>query len=80
MTVSCPTLPRNQSPVEEEKSDSVLSVSQLIWMAGKGARVFLAVIRPVESDHVPPMVASVVTLSPVPMSVQPDQPAGGPRQ
>jgi hypothetical protein len=29
----------------------------------KGARVFLAVIRPVESDPVPLVVASVATLS-----------------
>jgi hypothetical protein len=42
--------------------------------------VFLAVIRPVESDSVPPVVASVAALSPdVPTtSVQPDQPAGPP--
>jgi hypothetical protein len=40
--------------------------------------VFLAVIRPVESDSVPPVVASIAVLSPdVPTSsVQPDQPAG----
>jgi hypothetical protein len=40
--------------------------------------VFLAVIRPVESDSVPRVVASVAALSPdVPTSsVQPDQPAG----
>jgi hypothetical protein len=42
--------------------------------------VFLAMIRPVESDPVPPVVGSVVTLSPdVPTSsVQPDQAAGPP--
>jgi hypothetical protein len=42
--------------------------------------VFLAVIRPVESDSVPPVVASVATLSPdePTTSVQPDQPAGPP--
>jgi hypothetical protein len=42
--------------------------------------VFLAVIRPVESDPVPPVVGSVATLSPdVPTSsVQPDQAAGPP--
>jgi hypothetical protein len=45
----------------------------------KGARVFLAVIRPVESDPVPPVVASIAALSSVPTSVvQPDQPAGPP--
>jgi hypothetical protein len=42
--------------------------------------VFLAVIRPVESDHVPSVVGSVAALSPdVPTSfVQPDQAAGPP--
>jgi hypothetical protein len=42
--------------------------------------VFLAVIRPVESDSVLHVVASVAALSPdVPTtSVQPDQPAGPP--
>jgi hypothetical protein len=64
MTVNSPALPRLQSPVEKEKSDSVLSASQLKRMARKGARVFLAVIRPVESDPVPPVVASVAALSP----------------
>jgi hypothetical protein len=48
-------------------------------MARKGARVLLAVIRPVESDPVPPVVASVAALSSVPTSVvQTDQPAGPP--
>jgi hypothetical protein len=80
MTVNSPALPRVQPPVEEEKFDSVLSASQLKRLAGKGARVFLAVIRPMESDPVPPVVASVATLSPdVPTpSVQPVQPAGPP--
>jgi hypothetical protein len=50
MTVNSPALPRVQPPVEKEKADSVLSASQLKRMARKGARVFLAVIRPVESD------------------------------
>ena len=60
MTVNSPAFPRSQLPVDDEKSDSVLSASQVIsgW-PGKGARVFLAVIRPVESDPVPPVVASV---------------------
>jgi hypothetical protein len=42
--------------------------------------VFLAVIRIVETDSVPPVVASVAALSPdVPTSsVQPDQAAGPP--
>jgi hypothetical protein len=42
--------------------------------------VFLAVIRPVESDSVLPVVASVAASSPdVPiLFVQPDQPAGPP--
>jgi hypothetical protein len=80
MTVHSPALPWNQLPVDDEKSDSVLSASQVKRLARKGARVFLAVIRPVESDSVPPVVASVVALSPdVPTtSVQPDQPAGSP--
>src|SRR6476620_10710995 len=64
MTVNSHALPRSQAPVDEEKSDSVLSASQLKRLARKGARVFLAVIRPVESDPVPPVVASVATLSP----------------
>jgi hypothetical protein len=74
MTMINPALPRVQPPVKEEKSDSVLSASQLKRLARKGARVFLAVIRPVESDSVPPVVASVAALSPdVPTSyVQPD--------
>jgi hypothetical protein len=80
MTVNSPALPRSQLPVDDEKSDSVLSASQVKRLARKGARVFLAVIRPVESDPIPPEVASVVALSPdVPTSsVQPDQPAGPP--
>jgi hypothetical protein len=79
MTVNSPALPRVQPPVEKEKSDSVLSASQLKRKARKGARVFLAVIRPVESDPEPPVVASVAALSSVPTSVvQPDQPAGPP--
>jgi hypothetical protein len=42
--------------------------------------VFLAVIRPVESDPIPPVVGSIAALSPdVPTSsVQPDQAAGPP--
>jgi hypothetical protein len=79
MTVNSPALPRVQPRVEKEKFDSVLSASQLKRMAKKGARVFLAVIRPVESDPVPPVVASVAALSLVPTSVvQPDEPAGPP--
>jgi hypothetical protein len=80
MTVNSPALPRNQSPVEKdlEKSDSFLSISQLKRMVRKGARVFLAVVRPVESGSESPVVASVATLSPEPTSVQPDQPAGPP--
>jgi hypothetical protein len=64
--------------VDDEKSDSVLSASKVKRLARKGARVFLALVRPVESDPVPPVVASVAALSPdVPTSsVQPDQSAG----
>jgi hypothetical protein len=61
--VNSPALPRNQLPVVEEKFESVLSASQMKQLARKGARVFLAVIRPVESDSVPPVVASVAALS-----------------
>jgi hypothetical protein len=80
VTVNSPALPRNQLPVDDEKSDSVLSASQVKRLAQKGARLFLAVIRPVESDSVPPVVVSVAILSPdePTMSVQPDQPAGPP--
>jgi hypothetical protein len=78
MTINSPALPRNRLPVDDEKSDSVLSASQVKRLARKGARVFLAVIHPVESDSVPPVVASVTTLSPdePTTSVKPDQPAG----
>jgi hypothetical protein len=80
MTVNSLAFPRSQLPVDDEKSDSVLSASQVKRLAQKGARVFLAVIRPVESDPVPPVVAFVAALSlDVPTSsVQPDQPAGPP--
>jgi hypothetical protein len=80
LTVNSPALPRNQLPVDEEKSESVLSASQVKRLARKGARVFLAVIRPVGSNPVPPVVGSVAALSPnVPTSsVQPDQAAGPP--
>jgi hypothetical protein len=71
MTVNNPALPRVQPPVEKEKSDSVLSASQLKRMARKGAQVFLAVIPPVESDPGPPVVASVAARSSVPTSVVP---------
>jgi hypothetical protein len=79
MTVNSPALPRVQPPVKKEKSDSVLTTSQLKRKARKGSRVFLAVIRPVESDPEPHVVASVAALSSVPTSVvQPDQPAEPP--
>jgi hypothetical protein len=80
LTVNSPALPRNQLPVDEEKSESVLSASQVKRLARKGARVFLAVIRPVEFDPVPPVVGSVAALSlDVPTSsVQPDQATGPP--
>jgi hypothetical protein len=80
LTVNSPVLPRNQLPVDKEKSVSLLSASQIKRLARKGARVFLAVIRPVESDLVPPVVGSVAPLSlDVPTSsVQPDQAAGPP--
>jgi hypothetical protein len=80
MTVNSPALPRSQLPADDEKSDSVLSASQVKRLARKGARVFLAMIHPVESDPVPPVVASVAALSPdVPTaSFQPDQSAGPP--
>jgi hypothetical protein len=75
MTVNSPAFPRSQLPVDDEKSDSVLSASQVKRLARKGARVLLAMFRPVESDSVPPVVASVAALSPdVPTaSVQPDR-------
>jgi hypothetical protein len=74
MTVNNPALSWAQPLVDKETSNSVLSASQLKQLARKGARVFLAVIRPVESTSVPPVVVSVVTSSPdVPTSsVQPD--------
>jgi hypothetical protein len=80
MTVNSSALPLSQPPVDKEKSKSILSASQVKRLARKGARVFLAVIRPVEFDSVPPVMASVAALSPdVPTSsVQPDQPAGPP--
>src|SRR6476619_1776903 len=80
MTIRSPALPRVQPPDEKEKSDSVLSASQLKRLARKGAKVFLAVIRPVESDPVLPVVASVATLSPEEPSpsVQPVQPVSPP--
>jgi hypothetical protein len=80
MTINSHALPRNQVPVDDEKSASVLSASQVKRLARKGARVFLAVIRPVESDSVPPVVASVATLSPDEPTtfVQSDQPVGPP--
>jgi hypothetical protein len=79
-TVNSPALPRNQLPVDEEKFESLLSASQVKQLARKGVRMFLAVIRPVESDPVPPVVGSVAALSPdVPTSsIQPDQAAGPP--
>jgi hypothetical protein len=80
MTVNSSALPWNQLPVDDGKFDSVLSASQVKRLARKGARVFLAMICPVESDSVPPVVASVAALSPdVPTaSIQRDQPAGPP--
>jgi hypothetical protein len=80
MTVNSLALPRSQLPLDDKKSDSVLSASQVKRLVRKGARVFLAMIRPVESNPVPPVVASVVALSPdgSTASVQPDQPAGPP--
>ena len=40
MTINSSALPRNQLPVDEEKSESVLSASQVKRLARKGARVF----------------------------------------
>jgi hypothetical protein len=74
LTVNSQALPQNQLPVDEEKSESVLSASQVKRLARKRARVFLTVIPPVESDPVPPVVGSIAALSPdVP---KPDQAAG----
>jgi hypothetical protein len=80
LTVNSRALPRNQLPVDEEKSESILSASQVKRWARKGARVFLAVIHSVESDPLPTVVGSVAALSPhVPTSsVQPDQASGPP--
>jgi hypothetical protein len=64
LIVNSPALPRNQLPVDKEKFESVLSASQVKRSARKGTRDFLAVIRPVESNHVPPIVDSVADLSP----------------
>jgi hypothetical protein len=74
LTVNGLALPRNQLPVDEEKSESLLSASQVKRLARKGTRVFLTVIRLVKFDSVPPVVASIAALSPdVPTSsVQPD--------
>jgi hypothetical protein len=63
LTVNSPALPRNQLPLDEENSDSVFPASHVKRLARKGARVFLAVIRPVESDPVPLVVGSVAALS-----------------
>jgi hypothetical protein len=72
LTVNSPALARYQLLVDEEESKSVLSASQVKRLARKGARVFLAVIRPVKSDPVPLVVGSVVALSPdVPTSFCP---------
>jgi hypothetical protein len=40
MTIKSPALPRSQLPVDDEKSDSVLSASQVKRLARKGARAF----------------------------------------
>src|SRR3569833_1907039 len=63
MTINSPELHRNQLPLDDEKSESVLSDSQVKRLARKGACGFLAWIRPVESISVPPVVSSVATLS-----------------
>jgi hypothetical protein len=39
LTVNSPALPWNQLPVDEEKSESVLSASQVKRLARKGARL-----------------------------------------
>jgi hypothetical protein len=72
--VNSPALPWNQLSMDTAKSESVLSASQVKRLARKGARVFLTVIRSVESDPVAPVVVSVAALSPdVPTSsVQPN--------
>jgi hypothetical protein len=58
MTVNSPAMPRSQLLVDDERSDSALSASQVLKrLARKGARVFLAMICLVESDSVPPVVA-----------------------
>jgi hypothetical protein len=53
--------------------------SQLERMVRKGARVFMAMIRPVMSNSASLVVTTVATVSPVPTTVvQPGQPAGPP--
>jgi hypothetical protein len=79
LTVNSPSLPRNQLPVDEEKSESVLSASQVERLVRKGARVLggdpSCGLRPCAT-----CCGSVAALSPdVPTSsVQPDQAAGPP--
>jgi hypothetical protein len=45
LIVNSPALPQNQLPMDEDKSESVLTASQVKQLARKGARVFQAVIR-----------------------------------
>ncbi|CAA9327091.1 hypothetical protein AVDCRST_MAG94-1729 [uncultured Leptolyngbya sp.] len=72
ITIVSPASPRSR-PLEEEKSDSsVLSVSQLKRLVRKGARVFLAVLKPLEEEE-----SSLESKMPT-SSVQPDQPAAEP--
>jgi hypothetical protein len=80
MLVNSSALPQSQLPVDVKKSKSALSASQVKRLPRKEARVFLAVIGPVESDPIPPVVVSVAAMSSdKPTSyVQPDQPAGPP--
>ena len=70
MTLKSPPLPRSRLVEEEKSNSSVLSVSQLKRLARKGARVFLAVLKPMEDVKFPLTTLDAEVPTP---SVQPDQ-------
>ena len=58
ITVNSPALPRTSLTSDEELNQSLLSYSQLKRMSRKGARVYLAVLKPVDADEGAPFVAA----------------------
>src|SRR3569623_267992 len=59
LTVHSPPLPRSRLEVDEKSNPDVLSHAQLKWLMRRGAFVYLASLKPVDSDSVTCATATV---------------------